>query len=256
MYVVRLLAFFRQVWASLTTRFSIGAIILVVAITSLSGPLGTYEHIPSPLRWAVWFGLTAIAAVMYHSIDAVVEPFVRRANRLAHACVIATGMAAVYAPIALYLFERLNMSYGVPAPSLIMILVAFLATFTFDMFRELPEAAQNVEGHKILVDWTKLGVSRGGDLLAISADDHYVRVQTRIGEQRVLLRFGDALDMVALVEGMRVHRSHWVALSAIAGLEVTEGRHFIVLENGSRIPISKKRLEELPDVLTEQIAAL
>ena len=70
--------------------------------------------------------------------------------------------------------------------------------------------------------------------------DHYVEVHTAAGTEMLLLRFRDALREVEDVNGLRVHRSHWVARAAIVGVERGRGgRVALRLVNGSRIPVSR-----------------
>lgn len=77
-------------------------------------------------------------------------------------------------------------------------------------------------------------------VLRLTVDDHYVEVYLTTGEtQRVLIRFADAVDEMDGLEGMCVHRSHWVASQAIRGVEKCGGREFVVLSDDSRIPVSR-----------------
>jgi hypothetical protein len=52
-------------------------------------------------------------------------------------------------------------------------------------------------------------------LLAMCAEEHYVRLYTTEGEFLVYHRFSDALKEVKSLPGLRVHRSNWVAARAI-----------------------------------------
>lgn len=82
----------------------------------------------------------------------------------------------------------------------------------------------------------------GGDLTRLSASDHYVEAYTRRGHALVLIRFSDALEELGGADGLQIHRSHWVARSAIRQL-VSEGRTLMVeLEDGARLPVSRSRL--------------
>lgn len=78
-----------------------------------------------------------------------------------------------------------------------------------------------------------------GKLLAISAEDHYVRAHTETGSQLLLMRFADALAEVEDLPGVRAHRSWWVARSAIARV-VTKGRQVeLRLANGLEVPVAR-----------------
>ncbi|MFN3144413.1 MAG: LytTR family DNA-binding domain-containing protein [Paracoccaceae bacterium] len=83
------------------------------------------------------------------------------------------------------------------------------------------------------------------EILAVSADDHYIDVRALDGTERVLLRFSDALNEMEGLEGVRVHRSHWVARGAVKGARRDNGRVFLDLVDGSTIPVSRKYREEV-----------
>ena len=85
----------------------------------------------------------------------------------------------------------------------------------------------------------------GGDVIALQAQDHYLRVTTGSGSALVLCRFSDALREMEQTQGIRVHRSHWVARSAVQRLVARNGRHFLLLANGERIPVSRTYLDRV-----------
>ncbi len=81
----------------------------------------------------------------------------------------------------------------------------------------------------------------GRNLLALEMEDHYVRVHTDQGSDLILLRLRDAIGELTGVEGMQVHRSHWVAGRAVAGVERSaDGRLTLVLTDGRRVPVSRR----------------
>lgn len=85
----------------------------------------------------------------------------------------------------------------------------------------------------------RLSARSQGDLLHLRMQDHYVEVHTERGMEMLLLRFRDALREVEDVDGMQVHRSHWVARAAVDRVERRAGRVSLRLVNGSRVPVSR-----------------
>lgn len=81
-----------------------------------------------------------------------------------------------------------------------------------------------------------------GALKHLSVEDHYTVVTTSRGRELILLRFADAIQEAAPVAGLQVHRSHWVALSAVEGLVKREARRLVRLQDGQEIPISRPYL--------------
>jgi hypothetical protein len=78
-----------------------------------------------------------------------------------------------------------------------------------------------------------------GELLALQMEDHYLRVHTSGGNDLILYRLSDALTEVAGLEGRQVHRSYWVARTAIAAAERDGRRLVLVLKNGLKVPVSR-----------------
>ncbi|MDX2103311.1 MAG: LytTR family DNA-binding domain-containing protein [Alphaproteobacteria bacterium] len=73
-----------------------------------------------------------------------------------------------------------------------------------------------------------------GPILCLSAEDHYLRVITPSAETLVLCRMVDATrDLAGL--GLRVHRSWWVAHSAIRAID----GDWLLLHDNRRIPIGR-----------------
>ncbi len=80
----------------------------------------------------------------------------------------------------------------------------------------------------------------GAPLLAIEAQDHYVRVYTDRGTDLVLMGFEAALDRAARLDGRRVHRSWWVARAALVGVQRGGGRATLALRGGVQAPVSRR----------------
>ena len=93
----------------------------------------------------------------------------------------------------------------------------------------------------------RLPARLGRRLLHLHMQDHYVEVHTEEGSDLLLLRFRDALREVEGLDGAQVHRSHWVARAAVAGVERRNGRIALRLVNGSRVPVSRSFAPALRD---------
>ncbi|MEM9168747.1 MAG: LytTR family DNA-binding domain-containing protein [Pseudomonadota bacterium] len=88
---------------------------------------------------------------------------------------------------------------------------------------------------------------RGAAVLALSAEDHYVRVHTAAGDALVLMRLSDAIDEVGRLHGARVHRSWWVARHAVEKAERAGDGAKLTLANGLVAPVSRQRIAALAD---------
>jgi hypothetical protein len=88
----------------------------------------------------------------------------------------------------------------------------------------------------------------GDEVLSVSADLHYLHVRTTLGRATVLgslaaveAHFGGA--------GLRIHRSHWVARRAICRVARGAGGWRCELQDGQRLPISRRRVAEVRALL-------
>ncbi len=79
---------------------------------------------------------------------------------------------------------------------------------------------------------------RSARIVALEAQDHYVRAYTSAGQALVRGRLRDLIEMME-EEGIQPHRSWWVARSAIASMRRENGRTMIVLDGGQQVPVSR-----------------
>ncbi len=76
-------------------------------------------------------------------------------------------------------------------------------------------------------------------VLCLQMEDHYVRVHTRGGSRLILTTLNQAMAAVEGIDGLRVHRSWWVARKAVAQA-VSDGRNLrLRLVNGVMAPVAR-----------------
>jgi DNA-binding LytR/AlgR family response regulator len=80
---------------------------------------------------------------------------------------------------------------------------------------------------------------RAARLLAVEAEDHYLRVHTDAGDELITLRFSDALHELDGLAGYQTHRSWWVAAGAIEAVRWRRGRGELRLASGLTAPVSR-----------------
>ncbi|MCC5986312.1 MAG: LytTR family transcriptional regulator [Pararhodobacter sp.] len=78
-----------------------------------------------------------------------------------------------------------------------------------------------------------------GRLLCLEMEDHYLRIHTERGSGIILMRMGDAERELGGAEGMRVHRSWWVASAAVRQIRKEGARLELLLENAMVVPVGK-----------------
>lgn len=87
--------------------------------------------------------------------------------------------------------------------------------------------------------WARVPGRYGRDLIALSAELHYLRVHTTQGETLILFPFGRAVEALQDHNGMQVHRSHWVALDRIDEVVSRDGRTACQMIGGLSVPVSR-----------------
>lgn len=82
-------------------------------------------------------------------------------------------------------------------------------------------------------------------LVALEMEDHYVRAHGPDTSALILLRMRDAEAELAGVDGMRIHRSWWVARGAVEKVQ-RDGRGYrLRLNNGLEPPVARDRVAAL-----------
>ncbi len=82
----------------------------------------------------------------------------------------------------------------------------------------------------------------GTEIIALAAEDHYVRVHTPLGNDLIFCRFGDAVSEMPKDVGMQIHRSYWVRTSAITNFWKEGNLYRIEAGDGLSMPVSKRFL--------------
>jgi hypothetical protein len=112
----------------------------------------------------------------------------------------------------------------------------------------LPGSAATVPAPAPLVFADRLPAKfRSAEIHAVSAEDHYLRVHTSVGETMILMRLADAIRELAALEGLQTHRSWWVARQGLADVTKGDGRVTLKLKSGVEAPVSRANLKVVKD---------
>lgn len=87
--------------------------------------------------------------------------------------------------------------------------------------------------------WDRVPRDLGRDLVALSAELHYLRVYTAKGDALILYPFGRAVADLPETDGVQVHRSHWAARAHMRGLRPRGDGGGLVLSTGLTLPVSR-----------------
>ena len=91
----------------------------------------------------------------------------------------------------------------------------------------------------------RLSPEHAGTLWALSSERHYVRVRTDAGSELLLMRLGDAMDQCRHLDGVQLHRSHWINRSGLDRVVRRSGKLEAVLVDGESLPISRRHQAEV-----------
>lgn len=83
------------------------------------------------------------------------------------------------------------------------------------------------------------------DLVALEMEDHYVRAHSPGASALILLRMRDAVAELDGVEGMRVHRSWWVARDAVEKVVQDRRNVRFLIRGGLEVPAARAGIPAL-----------
>lgn len=230
--------------------------VVLTGALALSGPFGTYSQLNLDQRLVLWALVVAGCLVVSAMLRlALMSRFKRLQKRTA--TVIAGVVSAPFLAIATrHVFSLMHWPSEDQAPNLVELTltlvvigvgVGFLChAVATQVWREVwPEmkvetpVGQAVAAPHMSRLMTRIEPELRGELIRVSARDHYLDVVTDKGTAEILMRLSDAVAELEDTDGLRVHRSHWVAVAAVAALEREGDKWQLVLRDGSRVPVSR-----------------
>lgn len=239
----------RELWRGISLDLLL--LLLVGLVMAELGPYRTLDA-PNPLRTAYW--LTAVfvsgfaGILVNHTLAERIRGFWIR---------IAVVSVVITPPVTLYIYALNASMLGLPRrwwllPQLawqVLVVMLLLMTLRALLWRRvvetrtiiappLPEAERDFR--------LRLSAKRrAARLIAVEAEDHYVRVHTDKGSELVLMRFSQALEELSRAYGYRLHRSWWVAADAIEGVRWTRGGGELRMTGGIVAPVSRSHASAL-----------
>lgn len=95
---------------------------------------------------------------------------------------------------------------------------------------------------------SRLPLNLRGNLISLSVQDHYVEVTTSNGAGLVHFRLTDAIDDCDGIEGLQIHRSHWIALTGIKSVFRQNGKVLVETTKGDVLPVSRTYLPKVKEL--------
>lgn len=217
-----------------------------VALLVLAGPFGTLDSLGVAGRTGYWGAVVLATYTTGAVIDVILRPRLAHLGRLARTATLTLATAGAVTLVVMALNGLLLGAWpgrdGTIGMLATIFAVAAIATFLLQAAAS-DEAVTPDAGPPPLLD--RLPLDKRGPILALSVEDHYVRVRTSRGEEMLLMRLGDAIREAAPTNGLQVHRSHWVALDAVASVQREGDRAVLRMRQGGDIPASRSHIPAL-----------
>lgn len=223
---------------------------LVLALGVLLGFAGPFSGNPplgAPVRYAFWIGMAVVgyaAALAAEKLVPEISVLARPALRLG-AVAIASALPVTFVAAWAVPLVRPGHAYGPSQlPALFSAVAVVQLAIVFTLLRRpvaQPRAPlerkpePSAPGPSALL--SRLPKRLGREIVALEAEDHYVRVHTTRGSDLVLMRLSDAIAAMDPATGLQVHRSWWVAHDAIDELVRSGQRSQMKLTNGLIVPV-------------------
>jgi hypothetical protein len=224
---------------------------LVVGALFMAG-VGAFDAISAafPVRAVYWLATIVGGGI----IGALIEPWLASAPGLASRPVARAlvQMVVMTFPITLLVWMvsalmadmPFDLDHGLtlfPRVLMVDVVVVLMAWILRKASRPASVAEAPVAAHppvNPLADRLEPKFARAA-LIAVETEDHYLRVHTTAGQSLIYLSLTEALYALAGVDGLRVHRSWWVARGAVDKVSWRGGRGEVLLANGVRAPVSR-----------------
>ena len=243
---------FAETFSGLFTPLTLFVVLACWLVAVLAGPFGTFKAMGWGMR-ALYWGVVVIGAVVVgHAVRATTVLLVGQDRPLLFDLAASVLMTVVFAPVVIVLrYWASQMVEGLYLSVVWIVVNTFILSVAVFVLRR--QISPNEPGSYLVPTeepeplqleprlMRRLPDAVKGQVLRLSASDHHVKVVTVNGRENLRLRLADAIAEMEPVEGFCIHRSHWVARAAIAGVARENAhKHYIVLSNGDRVPVSRK----------------
>jgi len=225
------------------TPAALCALIGTAVILTLVAPYDTGQLLGLVARFAYWLVTvvsTYSAGFLAHALLAPRLPLPKPAAIAIKAVVTAIAVAALVTLINLvflgYWPSRAEWPLFLINILVIALVVAVIIEVASTQRRDAPHDLTTAP--PALLD--RIAFGKRAPLMALSVEDHYVRIRTTKGQEMILMRLSDAMREVGATQGLQVHRSHWVALAGVARTRRQGDRAILTLHDGTEIPVSRR----------------
>jgi hypothetical protein len=172
------------------------------------GPFRTNPGLPIAQRYGFWLAMAVVGLTFIRATRPLVSAGLRDKAWLQ---LLAIGFASAVPMTFVVAWTLSLLQPDRPFPPsrmlalyLCVAAVQLLLAFVLDGTRPAPAPAPATDGNALL---NRLPREIGTELIAMEAEDHYLRVHTQAGSALILMRLSDAVAAAGADAGVQVHRS-------------------------------------------------
>ena len=223
---------------------TVGIILAVGTLMSILGPYDSHA-LGVPGVWFYWTGLMAIGWTSGEVFQRLLDRHYPELKPLLYSLVLATLVAIPVSTAVIILQAVMGPAFRLEQLPVVffMVWVVSAAVTLVSVYMRGARAETAAAGEDVTIG---RGLSeklpprlRRAPVLALEAEDHYLRVHTGAGDCLVLMRLTDAIAAVEALDGARTHRPWWVARQAVDRVSRADGRATLSLTNGVEAPVSR-----------------
>jgi len=238
-------------------RLTIEILVMVALglLIGLLGPFGTFGAPPAQrmLAWVIWL----LAGYALFRPTNIVAGWLCEATGLPHFA--GKLLALVIASVPLTLIVTMMVTHmpfadvlrwrGFWTMYLYIVVIAVMASAVMAVVfgRTAPDAAAPEPAPSPPAPLASaLPLPPGfGPVLALKGEDHYVRIIGEEREELVLMRMRDAIERLEGADGLRIHRSWWVAKNAVVSVRRDGRTAIITLTGNHEAPVARDMMPQL-----------
>jgi hypothetical protein len=235
-------------------RAAIAALPLAMAIAlAVVGAFGSYVSMGLPLRLLHFSGTALVIGGLALAVSAALRRFVFPDAQPLWATILTAAALAPPGAVIVQQSLRVFAPQVLPHVSLgeltaqVLTINLIIGTIAWVLLRhseKSEDGTQAREAPRITETSSALRAKlpmtlRHAAILALSAEDHYVRVRTDRGQALILINLASAIEALGPHAGVRIHRSHWIAREVATSVTSRSTRAGVRLDDATILPISR-----------------
>jgi hypothetical protein len=230
----------------------LGIVLGMFGLMVVIGPFGTFADLTTGERMQYWAFMVIVNWLQLRGTQALLAQFFgweRFWLITIGACVLASfpaGLEVLWMESRLRpeIYSHINVLTLYPQVLIVSLAAMVPVSYYFLRVKPVAQAANDAASGASSAPsgdafFRRIPMALGRELHALQAEDHYIRVFTAEGDDLVLHRFSDAIIELEGFNGLRVHRSWWVAEAGITDVARKDRKVFLVLKNGAEVPVSR-----------------